>query len=221
MSPLAFCRRIAPGVAAALVAAGLSVSGVARAQDADRTAEALARAQALLQQIGQQKAQLEAENAKLKASLARTEKTLEKTEDGLEATEAEVAQKSAENARLTGQLGRTEERLDRTKATLDALITKFKALRAEYQALQQAKAATDETLKETQEALKVSEYNNIQLYQVNEDLMAHLGDKGWSTMMLQKEPLTGLVDVKLQNIIEEYRAKQYEFLNPPDDDEAK
>lgn len=188
-----------------------------QAVDPERTAQALARAQALLQQLSQQKTALEVEVNQMRVEVAKSEKALKGARARIESLEASLAEQEAVSARLDRDLNNTSDRLERRRTELAEMTRKFQEKSKDFDALGNVKQRVDEQLAETEEALKVSEFNNVQLYKLNASLMTRLADKGWYEMMLQKEPFTGLVDAKIKALLQEYAAKQYEFLNPKND----
>ena len=184
------------------------------APDPERTAQALARAQTLLQQLGQQKTQLEVEVNKMRVEVAKTEKSLKAAKAKIESLEVALAEQEQVSARLDRNLNATQSRLETRNAELAEMTRKFIEKSKDFEALGNVKQRVDQTLAETEAELKTSEYNNVQLYQLNEELMGLLADKSWYEMMLQKDPITGLMDARIQSILEDYAARQYEFLNP-------
>ena len=198
---------------------GLSVLGSSplfaqTAADPERTAQALARAQALLQQLGQQKTQLEVEVNKMRVEVAKTEKSLKAAKAKIESLEVALAEQEQVSARLDRNLNATQSRLETRNGELAEMTRKFNEKSKDFDALGSVKQRVDQTLANTEAELKTSEYNNVQLYKLNEELMGLLADKSWYEMMLQKDPITGLMDARIQGILEDYAARQYEFLNP-------
>ena len=52
-----------------------------------------------------------------------------------------------------------------------------------------------------------NEDKNARLVQVNRELLVHYEKKGWLDAVLQREPLTQLKRVEIENIAEEYQDK--------------
>jgi septal ring factor EnvC (AmiA/AmiB activator) len=194
------------GMAAVLPAAAQQGPDPAQLQ------QALARAQGLLRQLGQQKQQLEVEAAKLKGELAAAEKRLRKAELDIEDKTASLAVAEASGKRSASALERTQGRLDQTTAKLKEVIGRYKETAGQLRQTQFEKEQLEVALAGTTQALRDAEASNLELYRDNREILELYRNKsGWAGL-LQREPVTGLKSVEIENVIEEYQYKMYDHV---------
>ncbi|KPF47816.1 hypothetical protein IP87_00405 [beta proteobacterium AAP121] len=198
--------------------AGLLAAGPAQAQD-DRAAERAARRQQLqLQQLQQQVSQAEAEKARLQQAQEQAEK--QAGERARAVARASAAEKAAvERTRL----------LEAEKATLQQRIEALEqAAVAQRQETAAALAAKDAELARTAAALQaqtgarqewqqrfgqqvrlVTECSekNDRLVKLGAELLARWQGKGVMEALRQREPVLGLGDVQMFNLVQAYRDK--------------
>ncbi|MEM7468453.1 MAG: hypothetical protein AAF387_16410 [Pseudomonadota bacterium] len=167
--------------------------------------QALARAQGLLRQLAQQKGALEAEKAKMQAELAGIERKLKREQNANTDLEAELASSQRETGRITGSLNATKSRLDRVENRLKEIVGKYKALDASNTATLQEKADLETELADTQQQLADANQKNEEMYQANQELLNKFINKGPWDSMLQLEPFTGIKQVEIENIEQEYQ----------------
>ena len=138
--------------------------------------------------------------------------------------EAAQQQKDA----LTSQAGDLKKQLDGLQAKYAALEKKSKLQRRQIDALTaknedagkrlqdmtEQNAETGKALQQTQAAKKQVEGNlqvctnkNTRLYKLSVDLMHKYQSKGVMAALLQKEPFTGLEQVKIENLLQDYQDK--------------
>lgn len=151
-----------------------------------------------LQQLTQQNAALEQE----KAALAVERDGLKTQLDKLNATRADDRQA-----------------LSRAKDATAVVTGRLNELLGKHSDLQTQDKSTQEKLQDTERRIKIlngkiadiahqdaaCEGNNRKLYQLNVDLLERYRKKGVFDTLLQHEPVTGLQDVEMQNIIQKYR----------------
>lgn len=191
-----------------LMAALLGAMPWVQAQQAnDQVQQAMARAQALLRQLAQEKAVVDAELAKLRAENAKLKKEGTRTASALEERTADLESAAREATSVRANLGRTEQRLERVTGQLREVVAKYKEKAA---VLRQTEADRDELqrmLVATQRQLEDAEKKNLALYDINKEILAEFAKEGPWDGLLRKEPLTGLKRVEVENIVQdiEYR----------------
>lgn len=197
-------------IAAIAIALG-SASLVAMAQSGDDAKKAARRAQLQMQQL-QQKAQ-EAEAAKAKV------------EGDKSALDKQLREQTQQVARLKGALPKALESLKAseaaraelasTVATLEKQLAEQKASHAE------ALAAAERSSKQRDEQqAQLQRQHDAQLAQVNEcsaknerlvrlsgELLDRYRNKSVADVMKQRDPVLGLGDVQMFNLVQEYRDK--------------
>jgi chromosome segregation ATPase len=177
---------------AALIAVG-SAQGATRREGGAESSQ-----QHVVQQMMQQNATLEQE----KAALAEERDGLKAQLDKLNATHAD-----------------DQKALDRSKDAANALTVRFNDLLGKHTDLQTQDKSTQEKLQDAERRIKIlngkiaglahqdaaCEGDNRKLYQLNVELLERYRKKGVFDALLQHEPVTGLKDVDMQNVIQKYR----------------
>jgi len=174
--------------------------------------QALARAQGLLRQVSAQKQELEVANARMAGEIAALEKKLRDATGELKNTRLDLSSEKRMTERTTTRLELVEERLDRTNERFRTTLEQLREANAELRELRFDKDALESELAVTESSLADSESKNLQLYELTIDLTEQYRRKGFLSVLLQRDPLTGLKDTQIQNIIEEYRMRAQDAL---------
>jgi hypothetical protein len=164
------------------------VAGVASAADTDEQ-KALVRAQRLLHQMSQERDAAQAENAKLKIEVEELNKKL----GGLKkSSETSLAKAHENNVALNESLQKTTQNLHQTETE---------------------KTQLQATVVDQAQLIESCAAKNVKMVQINRELLDHYAQKGCFDAMLQREPLTQLKRVELENIVQEYQDQidQQEF----------
>jgi chromosome segregation ATPase len=198
-----------PGLlAVALLTAGVPNAGRAADDDTARLREMLHRTQEALHQA-------QADNADLTRARLDAEHKLEDNAKRL-ATEKNVSQKaqSSKAAALQAQLDAAHAEQTNTQHGLDDANTRLAALNSKLgEALQQL-AARDAQVKEISLSLDQSkaannscEAKNVTLYGYAEEVLQRYKKKGVWASLAQKDPMFGLKEVDVENVVQEYQLK--------------
>lgn len=182
---------------AALLLAGsalLANTAYAQAQDANAQKNALNKAQFMLRQATTEKAELQQQADALKQQVEKLTKELALTHSDAGATKQKLQDGFAQtieqwrqrDAKQTGQLEELREQL--------------KTQSAQH-------AALDEKLQVQTNNFSVCYGNNKQLLDLNHELLERYQNKGVFAAIRQKEPFTGLSQVEVENLVQDYRYK--------------
>jgi len=174
--------------------------------------QALARAQGLLRQVSAQKQELEIANARMITEIAELETRLKGCENKLKASQLDLASQERATARGTAKLERVEERVGRLTDRLRETLGQLRESNGTLRQTEVEKNELEFNLSETQSGLDDSERKNLRLYGIIEELIEAYRKKGIFAALLQKDPLTGLKDVQIQNLLQEYRIKSQDAL---------
>ena len=179
-------RRISIYKVATTILLSLAV-GVASAGDADD--QKAAKAQRMLRQMALERDTLQTENAKLKGEL------------------------DALNRKLGDVKKSSEAALGKSRGNYTSLNENFQTTTQNLLKVEADKNQLQETLGEQAQLLVSCEDNNAKMVQINRELLARYEKKGALDVMLQREPLTQLKRVEIENIAQEYQDKidQLEF----------
>lgn len=211
--------RIVPAAIAAILLA-LSLSALAQQEpnkQAARERELLRRAQAAQKQAEEAKAAAEQEKAKVEAeakaakaqiaktsgAVARERKRGDELQATLDTVTRERASLASEKETLAGKLAQAEARLNETLRDLAGVRD---ALAASEKELAQVRKVSALQAK----SIRVCEDKNLKLYGVTTEVMARYKDQGFWDAVKRKEPFTGLRQVEVENLLEEYRDRAAE-----------
>ena len=195
----------------ALLLPGLTLS--AHAEDdkkAGREREMLRRAQQALRQAETERAALQTEKLALEdklkvasaqaARLPEVEKKLGDAERRNRALGAELTRSRQSNAELEKKLAEANTRYTQLSQT------HTEALRTLASRDNQIKLQIG-TLTQTRTEVAACEEKNVKLYGYATELMQRYRDKGAFDALTQAEPVTGLKQARIDNLLEEYRDK--------------
>lgn len=185
-------RRVNRWVAATVLLTGAS-AGWAQAT-ADGAQKALARAQYLLRQQTAEKTALQQQLDQLQQQLAAAQQELAKVRTGAVSRQEDLQRK------LSASVDAGRERERNYAAQLAQLRGRLAAAARQEEALQ----AKLETQKNN---FKVCYANNRKLLDVNQELVALYENKGVVDALKQREPVTGLRRVEVENLVQDYRYK--------------
>ena len=174
--------------------------------------QALARAQGLLRQVSAQKQELEIANARMITEIAELKTRLKGYENKLKASQLDLASQERATVRGTAKLERVEERVGRLTDRLRETLGQLRESNGTLRQTEVEKNELEFNLSETQSGLDDSERKNLRLYGIIEELIEAYRKKGIFAALLQKDPLTGLKDVQIQNLLQEYRIKSQDAL---------
>jgi chromosome segregation ATPase len=192
--------------------------GLAAAQP-DRAAEKAARRQqqqlqALQQQASQAQAgqeRAEQERAALVQQLRGREQSAARSQAALRAAEAGLKDAEAVRAQLAARVDALEKSLEaQREASQQALSAKDRELARAARALEGREAERAQwQARFGEQARLVGECGNRndRLFRLNAELIDRYRDKGVIDALRQREPVLGLSDVQMFNLVQEYRDK--------------
>jgi len=171
-----------------MLVALLVVAGTAAAADVEEQ-KVLAKAQRMLRQMSLERDAAQAESAKLKAELEQMNRKLAGVK---KSSEAALAKSQESNTALNENLQQTAQKLHQAESEKNQL---------------------QEMVNGQAELIQSCESKNTELVQVNRELLDRYQKKGFFDALLQREPLTQLKRVEIENVVQEYqdRIDQMEF----------
>jgi predicted nucleic acid-binding Zn-ribbon protein len=187
-------RRFSPRATLLLLLANLLLADGATAQDANANAQknALAKAQFMLRQATGEKAELQQQADALKQQV----ETLSKELAVVKAASSDNKQKMEE--KFSGTIQQWQQHDAKSNEQLAAL-------RAQLKEQSEQRAQLEGRLKIQSDNFAQCYANNKQLFDLNRELLAHYQKKGVLDAVRQKEPFTGLKEVEIENLVQDYR----------------
>ena len=189
------------------------------AQQDDRSAERAARRQQQqLQQLQQQMTQTQAENAKLETDRASFEKQL--AERNRAASRANTAERAAaerqntlvaEKAQLQARVAELEQAAITQRADAEAVLAKkdgeLAQAAAAFRSRGDERDQWQQRFGEQARMVTACSDKNERLLKLSAELLSRWQDKGVMDSLKQREPLLGLGDVQMFNLVQDYRDK--------------
>ena len=191
--------------AAAIAVLLVTVQGSAFAADTDarvareremlrRTQEALRQSQAENAELVAQKASTEQQaDAKVKAAAAELDSTRKASRSAQAALQAQLQSAAVKQAELTTLLADANRQLT-------AIASKQQNTAGELRHTQQ-------DLEASKARNTACEAKNLQLYRYSQELMTRYQQKGVWAALEQKEPFSGVKEVRIENVLQEYQTK--------------
>lgn len=174
----------------------MALGGLAQAQQQDANAQraALNKAQFLLRQATQEKTDLQTQADALKQQVDKLTRELAAAQSGADANKQKMQAGFNETIELWKQ------RDAKRGGEIDTLRDQLREQAAQ-------RAALEEKLKVQTDNFSVCYGNNKQLLSVNRELLAAYRSKGVFDAMRQNEPFTGIKEVEVENLVQDYRYK--------------
>ncbi len=161
------------------------------AQDAN-TQRALQKAQFMLRQAASEKSELETQVGALKQQVEQLSKEIASTKASAASTQQRTEEKYGSAIALWKQHdGELKDELENTKEQLKQTAKKQTELEAE--------------LAKQKNNFSICYENNKKLYDINGKLLNRYENKGLGDVLEQKEPFTGIKQVEIENLVQDYR----------------
>ena len=200
--PTHFC---ATAAAAALL---LALAGGAFAADTDTRA---AREHEMLRRTQEALRESRAETSELTAGKAAAEQKLKAASDELEAMRREsrsvAASLRAQLQTATGAQAEFTQKLAEATRQLAALTDRQRESAGQLAERETQLKRLQQDLETSKAANASCEGKNLKLYQYSQALLDQYRRKGVWAALAQKEPVTGIREVGIENVVEEYRSK--------------
>lgn len=206
-------KRIVTLAVAALVLASSPAFGQQEpGKQAARERELLRRAQAAQKQAEDAKAVLEQEKAKAeadakaaKAQTAKVSGAITRERKRADDLQVELDTVAKERATLQKDKEALTTRANDTESKLKAALAELARTRDALAATEKDLAAARQVAAQQARSIRVCEDKNLKLYGVATELVAKYRDQGFWDSVKRKEPFTGLRQVEVEKLLEEYR----------------
>jgi chromosome segregation ATPase len=140
---------------------------------------------------------------------ARIQRMLRQVSQERDAAQAEVAKLKAEieelNRKHTGARKNSDAALAKTRESIAVLNVDMQQTTQNLRRMESEKSLLQETVVGQAQQLEACESNNVKLLQVNRELLGQYESKGFFDSLMQREPITGLKGVELENIVQDYQ----------------
>lgn len=199
------------GVTAATALVLIVATGMLDSAYADQTDARAAREREMLRRAQEALRQSQEENGELGRAKTDAEQKLKDAAGQLES--AQKASRSAQSALQSKLQAATATQADLTQQ-LERAKQQLALLTTQQQETAKRLGARETELKQTQQDLQLSktantscEAKNLQLYTYSSELLQRYQKKGVWAAMTQKEPVFGIKEVGIENVVQEYQEK--------------
>jgi chromosome segregation ATPase len=173
------------------------------------------------QKFMQQYQQVAAEKTALQAQLAQMKKDLDaaqadlvamkKERDALKARSAGAAAPTAAVAQLTAAKDSAEKNLEQYKQRMAELVARFRETAASLKEVEADRTKARNDLEVRNAAFDKCAQNNLALYELTGQVLDRYEHVGLFTRVSAAEPFTKIARTRLDNLVEEYRARAQEL----------
>ena len=189
---------------------GVGATQLSHAQVQRSGGDAATRVMQQLQQVSAEKASLQAENERLKKDLERVQGELKQANAGRVALEAKNRQLQGATQRSTAD-AQTQEQLERTRAQVQELVGKFRETAQSLRDVETDRAQVRTQLAQREREHKVCVDRNVEFYELNNEILTKLEDRGFLSSFASVEPFTRIARTRLENLIDDYRYRADEL----------
>jgi len=186
-------------------------------KQASREREMLRRAQAAQKQAENAKAVLEQEKSKLdaeakaaKAQVAKTSGAVARERKRADELQVSLDAVTKERSSLQKDKDVLGTRLADTEARLKEALAELARTRASLAAREKELAGVQQIASQQARSIRICEDKNLKLYGVAIEVIGKHRDQGVWDAMKRREPFTGLRQVEVENLLEEYRDRASE-----------
>jgi chromosome segregation ATPase len=200
---------IAAGIALTMVLAGAAAQAQTQRSGGDA------------QKFMQQYQQIAAEKTALQAQLVQMKKDLDAAQTELAATKKErdalkkhagsSAASAAATAALTASKQTAEKNLEQYKQRMSELVTRFRDLAANLKEVEADRSKVRQDLQERSGAFDKCAEDNLRLYEINGEILDRYEHVGLFTKVSSAEPFTRITRSRIDNLVDEYRARALEL----------
>jgi chromosome segregation ATPase len=156
--------------------------------------KAMAKAQFMLRQATTEKMALQQQVTDLQKQVDTLTKQLVDVRAASSAKQASLAQQMSGNS-------------DKWREANEKVGEDLKAAREKLKVSNQTSMELEQNLKSQTDNFSQCYANNKKLYDINKELLVKYKDKGAMAALLQKEPFTGVSQVEVENLIQDYQYK--------------
>jgi chromosome segregation ATPase len=203
---------LAAACAAALLAAwSLSLAPAAGAQTARQPPAGGGAGGAQAQQLQAAMASLQAENARLKKELEDAKGKAQAASKEASGSKQGVASLRAALAQAQASKQSSEALREQTQARLSDLLDKYRQNTGALAGVETERGQLKQDLAATTGRLDTCAQRNVALYDAMNQALDKVGHGGFFTAMGRAEPFTKIERVRLENMVDEYRARAEEL----------
>jgi chromosome segregation ATPase len=161
-----------------------------------------------MQQLASERTSLQAENAKMKQELEAARKERDTLKTGQQALTQRNRATSAALQQANTQHTQETLQIAQSKAEMQALIEKFRETIQQLKGIEADTTSAKQTMAVTERQLNVCMDHDVALYNLDVDVMSHADrESGFATRLARMEPFTQIGRARLENRVDDYKAR--------------
>jgi chromosome segregation ATPase len=164
---------------------------------------AVMKAQTMLREMAMEKEALQAERTQLEGELAKRDKKIESLNGKIERITKSLNNSSDTVNRYQDTVTLQRERMEEMRGKFQKLVDKYRELVAALKLVEAERVAMQETAAHQSDEIGDCGKKNDALYQAALDMIEKYENKGVWDALLQKEPVTQLKRVEIENIVDD------------------
>jgi peptidoglycan hydrolase CwlO-like protein len=190
----------------AMIGFALGMSTCALAEVSTRNAESQSsntKAQYLLKQLSAEKANLQGEIAKLKSEIEQRDRKIDKLNKKLGARSKSLVNKNLLVDRYQKTVTAQRDQMTETREKFTKLVEKYRELAGALKLMESDRTDMQKKMAEQSEAIEKCKAKNDKLGRIAENILKEYKEKDVWDALMQKEPVTQLKRVEVENYVEE------------------
>jgi chromosome segregation ATPase len=204
-------RTLQNTLAAALVVATSIAHAETTRRDAGADSAALLRAQGQVRELAAQRDALQAELDQTKKEMTDKEaahkKQTAELKESLSDAENRLSQAQNQNTRAQEGNDALRDRIKDQHEKMQKLVDKYKELVGMLRTLESERSELHTTSSAQQRQLETCAKDNVKLYDAGMELLERYANKGVWDALIEKEPVTQLKRVEMENLVQDYRQR--------------
>jgi chromosome segregation ATPase len=165
------------------------------------------------QQVAAEKTALQAQAAQMKTDLDTAKSELaavKKERDALKVRAGGAATAAAAVAQLNASKESAEKNLELYKQRMNELVSRFRETATTLKEVEADRSKLRQDLGERNAAFDKCAENNLQLYEITNDVLDRYEHVGLFTKTAAAEPFTRITRTRIENLVDDYRARALE-----------
>jgi chromosome segregation ATPase len=163
------------------------------------------------QQIAGEKAALQAQVEKMKKDLDAAHAALASMTKERDALKAHAGGSAAAVALLTASKASAEKSVETYKQRQDELVARFRETATNLKEVEADRNKLQKELGERKAEFDKCAASNLELYEINSELLNRYSHVGLFTKAEASEPFTRITRTRIENLVDEYRARAQEL----------
>jgi len=163
------------------------------------------------QQLAAEKATLQTQQAQMKKDLDAAQAEISALKKERDSLKSRAGGSAAQFAQLAAGKEAAEKSLDQVKQRTAELVTRFREMAVNLREVEADRAKLQIDVKDRSAAFDKCAEDNLGLFEVNSEILDRYEHVGVFTRIGTADPLTKIARTRIENLVDEYRARALEL----------